>query len=353
MKLNIKGLVFVGFAAAVFASAANAAGEEKTVTSVKFTEATYQKKLTAGDNITIDPSTNTITATDTTYTAGTGIDITGGAISATGDITAYTGAGDTTVANHVITTNVPVKGIKAHGATETITPVNGIVELPAGTVDTNTTYTFASGSTPKAFQVTDSATNTAQTVAINGLGSAAEADVSTTGVAADENDLVTGAQVAAYVGTQVGSIDQYSAGDNVTFGTAGQDGKIPINATDTTYTAGTGITISGANNAIAVDGDITPYTAGTNVQISGHQISATDTTYAAGTHVTISGDNNAINVADNGTIAANDTGLVTGQTVYNYVTGLIPATLPNTCTTAAPCAMVLANGTVSWEPIQQ
>ena len=46
MKLNIKGLVFVGFAAAVFANAAAFAeeGDNKKVTSKQFTEATYVKK---------------------------------------------------------------------------------------------------------------------------------------------------------------------------------------------------------------------------------------------------------------------------------------------------------------------
>ena len=78
MKLNVKGLVFVGFAAAVFAGAANAAtptgdAAKKTVTSVSFTEATY------------------------------------------------------------------LKGVKEHGAQDPIAPVNGIVELPAAqTVGTGT-----------------------------------------------------------------------------------------------------------------------------------------------------------------------------------------------------------------------
>lgn len=42
-----------------------------------------QGKLTAGDNVTITDE-NVISATDTTYTAGSGIDITDGVISATG-----------------------------------------------------------------------------------------------------------------------------------------------------------------------------------------------------------------------------------------------------------------------------
>ena len=47
-----------------------------------------QKELTAGDNITITDA-GVISATDTTYTAGTGISITNGVISATGGGTIY------------------------------------------------------------------------------------------------------------------------------------------------------------------------------------------------------------------------------------------------------------------------
>ena len=47
MKVKIKGLVFVGFAAAILSANAMAANEAQTVTSKAFTEATYQKKSTA------------------------------------------------------------------------------------------------------------------------------------------------------------------------------------------------------------------------------------------------------------------------------------------------------------------
>ena len=63
-----------------------------------------------------------------------------------------------------------------------------------------------------------------------------------------------------------------TAGDNITI----SDGTIA--ATDTTYTAGTNVSISDANVISATD---TTYTAGTNVSISdANVISATDTTYS-------------------------------------------------------------------------
>ena len=47
MKVKVKGLVFVGFAAAILSANAMAVNEAQTVTSKAFTEATYQKKSTA------------------------------------------------------------------------------------------------------------------------------------------------------------------------------------------------------------------------------------------------------------------------------------------------------------------
>lgn len=56
MKVNIKGLAFVGFAAAIFAASAHAdteqeiATKKKTVTSQYYAEQTYQTKIGGGDN---------------------------------------------------------------------------------------------------------------------------------------------------------------------------------------------------------------------------------------------------------------------------------------------------------------
>lgn len=62
-----------------------------------------------------------------------------------------------------------------------------------------------------------------------------------------------------------------------------------LNATDTKYTAGTNVQISGSNVISATD---TTYSAGTNITInSSNQISATDTKYTAGTNVSISASN--------------------------------------------------------------
>lgn len=65
---------------------------DTTVLATKSDLLEKQDTLTAGDNITIDSSTNTISATDTTYTAGSNITIVNNEISAT-DTTYTAGSG--------------------------------------------------------------------------------------------------------------------------------------------------------------------------------------------------------------------------------------------------------------------
>lgn len=86
-----------------------------------------------------------------------------------------------------------------------------------------------------------------------------------------------------------GKQDTLTAGSNITIA---QDGT--ISATDTTYTAGTNVDITGG----VISATDTTYTAGTNVTIDANNvISASDTTYSAGTNVQI----------NNGVISATDT----------------------------------------------
>ena len=84
----------------------------------------------------------------------------------------------------------------------------------------------------------------------------------------------------------------YSAGTNVTI-TNGT-----ISAKDTTYTAGTNITIT--NGTISAKD--TTYTAGTNITISGTTISATDTTYS------VVGSNGTTGLIKNGSTVTSSTG---------------------------------------------
>ena len=66
MKVKVKGLVFVGFAAMIFAANAMAANEDKTVTSRAYTEATYQKKATENYKVSKSDGTWNDLATEVT-----------------------------------------------------------------------------------------------------------------------------------------------------------------------------------------------------------------------------------------------------------------------------------------------
>ena len=79
--------------------------------------------------------------------------------------------------------------------------------------------------------------------------------------------------------------DALTAGQNVSIGDVG--GVLTISATDTTYSAGTNVSISDQNVISATD---TTYSAGNNVSISDQNvISATDTTYSAGAGLNLDG----------------------------------------------------------------
>jgi hypothetical protein len=285
MKMNIKGLVFVGFAAAVFANAANAAND-KTVTSKTYVD----EKYVAGTGITVTPN------------ATTGKNVI--ALDSSLDTTEYTAGDNISIADHEISANVGVKGIKKYGASENLSmDANGVVELPAEqTVNDGTLSIKVGNNEAQTFTA-----NTAGNTNVN-LGAAAGAGLAAS-IADNEQGLTSGDQVYDFVIDQVA--DGYVAGTNVqiTDGTGENAGKKVVSATDTTYTAD-----------------------GTTVQLSNGQFSANTT----------------------GGVANGGTNLTTGDQVYDFVTGLMPATVPPTCTAAAPCALVFAGGTTpTWEPIQQ
>ena len=70
--------------------------------------------------------------------------------------------------------------------------------------------------------------------------------------------------------------------------------NVPWSDTNTTYTAGTNVQISGSNVISATD---TKYTGGTNMSLSGTTFSATDTKYTAGANIQIN-EANVISATD-------------------------------------------------------
>lgn len=81
----------------------------------------------------------------------------------------------------------------------------------------------------------------------------------------------------------IGAQGQLTAGSNIQL-----DGDT-ISATDTTYTAGNGLNLSGTEFSVDTSVVQEKLTAGSNVQINGSTISATDTTYTAGTGLNLNG----------------------------------------------------------------
>lgn len=112
------------------------------------------------------------------------------------------------------------------------------------------------------------------------------------------------------------SIDTtYTAGTNVSISS-----QNVISATDTTYTAGTGLGLTGTEFSVDTTTIQPKLTAGSNISIdANNEISATDTTYTAGTNVSIS-SGNVISATD--TTYSDFTG--TDGTAAG-VAGLVPA----------------------------
>jgi hypothetical protein len=337
MKLNVKGLVFVGFAAAVFANAAQAAipegttAQAKTVTSVKFTEDTYQKKLTPGTNIQISDD-NVITATDTNTEYNDFAGTTHGLVpQGTNDATKFlNGAGGWTTPTDTTYNDF---GGSAHGLVPASTSETQGKFLKGdgswGTpTDNDTTYNDFAGTT---HGLVPQGTNDA-TKFLNGAGGwTTPTDNDTT-----YNDFGGSAHGLVPASTSE-TQGKFLKGDG-SWGTP----------TDTTYNdfAGTthGLVPQGTNDATKFLNGAGSWTTPTD----------TNTTYTAD-EVTVHLNGTEFQAKTTGGVADGGTNLTTGDQVYDFVTGLIPGTLPSTCNASNPCALVY-DGSASgpaWVPIQQ
>lgn len=82
--------------------------------------------------------------------------------------------------------------------------------------------------------------------------------------------------------------DLLTAGDGITI--EEESGALVISATDTTYSAGSGLDLTGTTFSVDTTIIQPKLTAGTNVSISAqNEVSATDTTYSAGTGLSLNG----------------------------------------------------------------
>lgn len=234
-----------------------------------------QDKLTAWNNITIDPTTNTISATDTTYTAWANIQINNWVISATD--TTYTAWTRITIdANNVISADISgVLTYKWNVAT--------INDLPSSWQTVWDTYFVEWANSMYSWDGT-------QWNLVGGTGIDLTNYFNKT---VDDSDDITEWSIHLFV-TQAekdywnAKQDALTAGNNIQITTSWW--VTTISATDTTYTAGDNITIS--NGVISW----ISYTAWQNVQISNNVISATDTKYTAWDGISIT--NNVITNTD-------------------------------------------------------
>lgn len=264
-----------------------------------------QNTLTPGTNIQI--SNDVISATDTTYSAGNGLNLTGTTFSADTDIlqTKLTPGSNIQISNGVISSDGPTYSAGTGlDLTGNVFSIDNTVALKSDipTISTATLTIQRNGADVATFLTNDPnpvtanilvPTNNAQLT--NGAGYQTASDV---------QSLITGKQ------------DVLTPGNNI------QINNNTISATDTTYTGGTGIYVTGT--VISADTDVlqSKLTAGNNITISSGTISATDTTYSdftgadastAGTHglvpAPIAGDQNKFLRGD-GTWANDNTELV-------------------------------------------
>tara|TARA_B100001093_G_scaffold514100_1_gene587410 strand:- start:92 stop:2746 length:2655 start_codon:yes stop_codon:yes gene_type:complete len=203
--------------------------------------------LTQGSNVTITGSypsfTIAATDTDTTYSAGTGLALAGTTFSLDAGLNNLT---DTTItspaAGHVLiydnTNSIFENALLTAGSNVSITNADGSITIAA--TNTDTTYTAGTG-------LSLTGTTFALDSGINNL-----TDVNITSAAAG-NVLIYDATNTYFENALL------TAGSNVTITNA--DGSITIAASDTntTYTAGSGLTLSGTefsltNNAVTIGG---------------------------------------------------------------------------------------------------
>ena len=335
MKLNVKGLVFVGFAAAVFASAARAdvptgTNGAKTVTSVNFTEATYEK-LDNKVNAFTEANKNSTTNYPSNAAVTAALAANGGSVENSEiDIKVNgTSAGTFTVnqANDGEVNISAVTGITQGGQPVTVTA--GVAALPA---DANTQYTFTSGTTAGGFVVNDGTTDTPVAV----YHAQTTDNLVTTLTGADDSHYPSAKAVADAL----------------------QDVESHDDNTQYTFTSGT--TAGGfVVNDGTTDTPVAVYHAQTTDNLVTTLTGADDSHYPSAKAVA-----DALPTVNDATLTIQKNGATIDTFTANSATAKtinitvptapdIPTPAANTCTAAAPCALVWAGDAPTWEPIQQ
>ena len=256
-----------------------------TIHASNYTDTNTDTTYTAGTNVSISGGnviSSTFTDTNTTYTAGTGIDLTGTVFSTDSTIAtkAYADAAVavlTSGASAAFDTLVEIKNLADAGDSTLNTAINNLNHdtLSGFVANEHIDWSASSAGTIHASNYI----NTGNTTYTAGSGLTLTGTVFSN-TAPDQTVALTGSGATTVSGTYPNFIIASTDTD-----------------TNTTYTAGTNVSISGSNVISSTDTNTdTTYTAGTNVSISaGNVISATDTntdtntTYTAGNGLTLSG----------------------------------------------------------------
>lgn len=239
-----------------------------------------QDTLTAGNNITI--SNNTISATDTTYSAGTGLTLDGTQFSVdTGTIATQQDVSNEATARENADVNL-------QGQIDAISAASDVTDI-VGTYAALQAYDTTHLKDNDIIKVLQDESQDDETTYYRWSTS-----THTFTLIGEEGPYYTKSQTDILLQAKQNTL---TAGSNV------QIVNDTISATDTTYTAGTGLALNGTQfsvdtTAIATQSDLTAglankqdtLTAGTNIQINNNTISATDTTYTHFTGATASTD---------------------------------------------------------------
>lgn len=247
-----------------------------------------QDTLTAGNNITI--SNNTISATDTTYSAGTGLTLDGTQFSVdTNTIATQQDVSNEATARENADTNLQGQ-IDAISASSDVTDIVGTyADLQAYDTthlkDNDIIKVLQDESQNDETTYYRWSTSTQTFTLIGEEGPYYTKSQTDTLLQAKQDTLTAGSNITIGSDNTISATDTtYTAGTNVSI----SSGNV-ISATDTTYTAGTGLSLNGTQfsadtSVLATQTDLSSkqntLTAGSNITISGDTISATDTTYS-------------------------------------------------------------------------
>ena len=359
MKFKVKGLVFVGFAAAILSANAMAANEDKTVTSKAFTEATYQAKTLANNSgKVLQMASNTAgdigyISIDGTVTENSTNLVTSGAVQAAIEAV-ETGAGTS------------YQDRSAAGEAQYVADGNGGWEAltTTATPTQDSTTPFTAGGAYTLDQAKEDVSNKTQTVAATG---------STSNDKYPSETAVRAAITAAAGDYQTKSTTAQQVSDGAGGWQALTTTATPSQNSTTPFTAGGAYTLDQAKENVSnktqsvaatgsTDNDKYPSETAVRAAITAVETAAAnayqDRSVAAEAQYVADGNGGWEALTKDTTVTSGSSNPVTSDAVYNAIldaTGgnTIPEKNTNICdaTGYAPCALVAESDGLHWYTI--